>query len=249
MKKYLTYILLVLFLTAWSQDSNHANKIEMEMLFYKGDRLNLHSMIAAENYLYFSRGIDPLYTSLELDKNLALAENFNTALEMYIRRHNINDYLKISGYWQNLRLKLSHTYRKGLARKLDERLKSMHGLVSRFNHDLLSEYQPDISANRLLVGKALYATHYLSFLFMAYRIEKDDYFKTLLPITMSDYKELIEKLKQTRFDSPEDQKRFEFVAGQMEKLLENIRKENENPENIVDLVRIIHNDIWDWYLR
>ncbi len=243
--------LLILFSCFWGGDSiaqqtDFKAKIEADIIFFKTYKAKLNSIVSAENYLYFSRGIIPAETSEILDKHLALSEENFIDTELYIRKYNFEKYLKIAGYWRNIRLKLVHSYKKELARDLDKKLMEMHRLLSDFGNGLVQKYRLGYEKKQLLVGKILYYTHYLSFLFIANETEKSPYFEKKLSATVENYRLLIESLKKTEFHDKKDLKRFQFITRLMETFLAELNRENIAPETIYELVKVIDNDTREW---
>jgi hypothetical protein len=222
-----------------------AEKIDADLAFINSYQLKLHSLIAVENYMYFSRGILPLETTRRLDENIALAEDANTHLELYNRKYGLDKFLKINGYWQSLRIKIIHAYKKGLAHKLYEQINGFHGLLGQMNNELIGKYKLSYARNELMLGKALYYSHLLSFIYMAWYAERDAYFETLLNANMKTYKQLSENLKQLKFKNKKEKERAAFLEKSMNRLYTLIEN-GADPADVYEQTSDIHRFLENW---
>ena len=223
------------------QEFSLEEKIEAEVTFNKIIDYKLNSLAAIENYLYYARGIHPAETSDMLDKYLALAEHHQMNIELYNKKYGNGKFLKIPGYWRNMRVKIVHSYGKGLAKDLDEKLSEMNLILDEMKNHLAEKYRLSFSKNKFLLDKTLYYTHYLSFLYIAALLEKGSYFNTKLMMAVDNYKRLIENFKKIDFSDEKDRKKFDFLVSQMEQLMDEILLEETVPENVLTKVNLIHN--------
>ncbi len=249
MKKIICHsVFVVLFYTvnSYSQEIDPVKKIEADAVFIKTLRLELNSLMAIENFLYFSQGIDPLTTSDNLDYNLALAESYHTDIELFNRKNNYDKYIKISGYWQNLRLKVMHSYKRNLTKSLLDKLTKMHHLTSEFKNELIQKYKLSYTRNQLMVSKSLYYTHFLSYLYLAMRLENETYFKMILQAELEKYARLIGLVRKLKFEDSRDRKRFLYLSEQMEKFYQMIESGQSTSEEVYQQVQLLHTNMYKW---
>jgi hypothetical protein len=243
MKRKSTYFILVALIvrSVFAQEFSLEEKIEAEIAFNEIIEYKLNSLSAIENYLYYTRGVNPGETSMLLDKYLALAEHHQMRIELYNRKYGNGKFLKISGYWRNLRIKLVHSYQKELAKDMDGKLSEMVVLLDEMKNALAEKYRLSFPKKKFLLDKALYYTHYLSFLYIASQIEKGEYFNIKLTAATATYKKLIENFKKIEFADDRERKRFEFLVSRMEQLMDRILLGEINPDNVLIEVNLIHN--------
>jgi len=245
MKNIIVIGFLILY-TGLQAQGKSLRQTEAEMLFYKAQKTDINALAAVENYLYFTAGIIPAETSVQLDDHLALAEQYHTGLELYNRQNGKDNYLKITAYWHYIRQKAVHSYQKNLARNLAEKLEKLHFLLDSFRRELREENDLLLSKDKRMAWDILYATHLLSLMYIAGQIERGAYFDFKLRSATENYQSLLEKVKKHKAGKMKDRKFFDFIIPEMEKLLNLLDKEENNPEEIYELVRLIHRNTYKY---
>ncbi|NPA43579.1 MAG: hypothetical protein GXO27_06105 [Chlorobi bacterium] len=235
-------------LTLYGQTAE-GERAAAEAVLVKSGKLKIHSTMAVENYLYFMRGILPLETGDALDESLALAEEYHTDIELFNRRRGRKEFLDISAYWRNIRIKLVHSYRDGLATDLAGKLQNMHALQSRMEHELINRYKLKHTKERLLLWKALFYTHQLSMLYVAHRMEPTPALEKMRKGTILTYNNLIGKIANTKFHSSVDRKMIAYVLAHMDRLLNLVEDPVSDPEEVYQTVMLIHRPLYKWLYR
>jgi len=246
MKKTIILLFIFIFWNGLPAQSNILRQSEAEMIFFKALKTDIHALAAVENYFYFTAGIIPAETSNRLDEYLAGAEQYHADLEIFNRREQQKDYLKITAYWHYIRHKTVHSYQKNLARKLTEKLENIHQLLTSFRKELQKEYTLQISNNQLTAGKILYYTHWLSTMYIAKQIQRDAYFDFQHNIAMENYQNLLEEVKKYKAGKKKDRKFFTYIYSQMQELKNMLDNEENNPEEIYKQTQLIHQNIYKY---